>query len=129
MPEPVQPSPNTPPPSRKPMQLVSEVQDQPTLSSLISQNPTIPTTTTKPVSRETEYVHRAAWKAGVMGSLNVLFAVLAVRTILLFAVVGAFVLTWTVVKAPDPITTPSLIILAVYGLLVVLPVVWLSSRR
>lgn len=76
-----------------------------------------------------EYVHRNAWKAGVMGSLNVLFAVIAARFILLVAVAGALILAWPVAKAPDPIAIPALIMLGVYCLLVVIPMVWLASRR
>jgi hypothetical protein len=91
------------------------------------------TTATTPasaaLSRETEFVTRAAWRAGVLGAVNALFVILAVRAILLVAVVGALVLAWTVAKSADPIPYPSLIMLVVYGLLVVIPVVWLSSRR
>jgi uncharacterized membrane protein len=86
-------------------------------------------TTTTATPPSAEYVHRAAWKAGVMGALNLLAVVLAVRLILLVAVVGALILAWSVVKATDPVPYPSLIMLVVYGLLVVIPVVWLSSRR
>lgn len=84
----------------------------------------------KPVPRETaEFVHRAAWKAGVLGSLNVLFAVVAVRFVLLIAVVGAFVLAKLALDVPEPVKTPALIMLGVYCATVVLPMVWLASRR
>lgn len=125
---------NTPPPSRRPMQLVGErtVPDPP-LSALIAGA----TTTAQPkppqgVSRETEYIARSAWKQGVMGALNVLTLLLAVRLILFVAVVGAIVLAWTIVpllKPSDPVAVPALIMLAIYGVLVVIPMVWLSSRR
>ena len=111
------------------MQLVGESKtpDTPqTLSSLISQttqNPAIPTTTPKPSG---EYVHRAAWKAGVMGALNALFVILAVRAILLVAVVGAIYLAIIVVAAPDPWRLGAL---AVYAIAVVLPTVWLTARQ
>src|SRR5580698_442366 len=46
--------------------------DTQTLSGLIAaQTMTAQTSSTpKPVPRETEFVHRGAWKAGVMGALN-----------------------------------------------------------
>ncbi|HEX3521265.1 MAG TPA: hypothetical protein VHT52_04170 [Stellaceae bacterium] len=73
-----------------------------------------------------EYVHRAQWKATVMASLNVLFVILAVRSIVMVAVVGAIVIAARVVAAPDPWRLGAL---AVYALVVVVPTVWLSSRR
>jgi hypothetical protein len=79
-----------------------------------------------PVSRETEFVTRGAWKAGVLGALNALFIVLAVRAILLVAVVGAIILASAVVAAPDPWRLGAL---AIYAALIVVPTVWLSARR
>jgi hypothetical protein len=73
-----------------------------------------------------EFVHRAAWKAGVMGSLNVLVQVLAVRLTLLVSVGGAIYLTWLALAQPDPYR---LACLGVYSLVVVVPLVWLSARR
>lgn len=123
-----QPPENTPRRSRSPMQLVGERQlpDQPTLSHLIASATTTATTAPNPPA---EYVHRAAWKAGVLGSLNVLAVVLAVRIILLVAVIGALILAWAALHTPETVPYPALIMLVVYGLLVVVPVVWLSSRR
>lgn len=119
---------NTPQRSRAPMQLVGEKQlpDQPSLSNLIAAATT--NTTPKPtVSRETgEYVHRAAWKAGVLGSINVLAIVLAVRLGLLVAIVGAIVLTYITIEAPDPFRLGAL---AIYCAFVLLPTTWLASRR
>jgi hypothetical protein len=63
-----------------------------------------------------------------MGAFNALAVVLAVRVILLVAVIGALILAWTVLKAADPVAWPSLVMLVVYCLFVVCPVVWLSSR-
>ena len=71
-----------------------------------------------------EYVHRAAWKAGVMGSLNVLFAVIAVRLILLVAVLGAIGLTYLAVQQPEPMRLGAL---AIYVAFVVVPASWLAS--
>lgn len=119
-----QPSTNTPPPSRRPMQLVGESRapDPVPLSSLTSQNQTTPTTTALP----SEYVHRAAWKAGVMGSLNVLFVILAVRLILLVAVIGAIALTLIAAREPDPWRLAAV---AAYAIIVVVPLTWLAARK
>ena len=61
-----------------------------------------------------------------MGAINVLAVVLAIRLILLVAVAGAIWLTVLVVAAPDPWRLGAL---AIYAAIVVLPTVWLSSRR
>jgi hypothetical protein len=120
---------NTPPRSRAPMQLVGEktLPDQPTLSSLIA---TATTTATTPpnaaIPRGTEFQHRAAWKAGVLGSINVLAIVLAVRLGLLVAIVGAIVLTYITIQAPDPFKLGAL---AIYAAFVILPTTWLASHR
>ena len=79
----------------------------------------------KPTPQQAEYIHRAAWKAGVLGSLNVLVAVIAIRFILLAAVAGAIVLTYITIEAPDPWRLAAL---GVYMALVVLPATWLASR-
>ena len=126
------PSENTPLRSRAPMQLVGEkaLPDQPaSLSSLIAAN--TPTTSSTPkVSRETgEYVHRAAWKAGVLGSLNLLAVVLAVRLVLLVAVIGALWLAKLAIEVPPSVQMPALVMLGTYCLTTVIPLVWLSSRK
>jgi hypothetical protein len=133
------PSENTPPRSRAPMQLVGEktLPDQPTsLSSLIA---TAATTSTTPKtmasiaaglpSREGEFQHRAAWKAGVMGALNLLAVVLAVRLVLLVAVIGALWLAKLALDVPVAMQMPALVMLGVYCATVVIPMVWLSSRK
>ena len=136
------PSENTPPRSRAPMQLVGEKQipaDQ-TLSSLIAaQTTTTGQTSSTPKtmasiaasipSREGEYQHRAAWKAGVMGGLNLLAIVLAVRLVLLVAVIGALWLAKLALDVPVAMQMPALIMLGVYCGAVVIPMVWLSSRK
>jgi hypothetical protein len=71
-------------------------------------------------------VHRAAWKAGVLGSINVLAVVLAVRLGLLIAIVGAIVLTYITIQAPDPFKLGAL---AIYAAFVILPTTWLASNR
>jgi uncharacterized membrane protein len=114
------------------MELVSEKQipEAPSLSTLIASQATATTTAqTAPPKPTAEYVHRAAWKAGVLGAINVLVAVVAVRFVLLLAVVGAFVLAKLSLDVAEPVKTPALIMLGVYCATVVLPMVWLSSRR
>ena len=73
-----------------------------------------------------EYIHRAAWKAGVLGAINVLIQVVAVRVIVLVAVSGGIVLASIALGNPDPWR---LGVLTIYSLAVVVPVVWLASRH
>jgi uncharacterized BrkB/YihY/UPF0761 family membrane protein len=61
-----------------------------------------------------------------MGSLNVLFIVLAVRAILLIAVIGSIILAVIVERSPDPWRLAAL---GVYAAVVVVPTIWLSSRK
>src|SRR5580704_9085084 len=125
------PSENMPPRSRAPMQLVAEkaLPEQPaSLSSLIAANTTT-SSTPNPIPRgipNGELVNRAAWRAGVLGSINVLAIVLAVRLGLLVAIVGAICLTYIAIQAPDPLRLGAL---AIYCSFVLLPTTWLASRR
>jgi hypothetical protein len=64
-----------------------------------------------------------------MGALNLLAVVLAVRLVLLVAVVGALWLAKLALDVPAPVQQPALIMLGVYCVTVVLPMVWLSSRK
>ena len=66
-----------------------------------------------------------AWKAGVLGALNLAARVLAVRLILLLATIGAAGLTWMALAEHDPLR---LIAVGIYTLTVVVPLIWLSSR-
>jgi hypothetical protein len=75
---------------------------------------------------QTEYIHRANWKAGVLGALNVATAILAVRLILLSSVLGAIGLTYLVLREPDPYRLAAL---GVYAGVVVVPLIWLTARR
>jgi hypothetical protein len=82
--------------------------------------------TTTPPNLQAEFQHRVAWKAGVLGALNMMATVLAVRLILLIAVGGAISLTWLALQQPDLIR---LAVLGVYCAAVVIPTVWLSVYR
>lgn len=73
-----------------------------------------------------EYIHRAAWKAGVLGALNVATKILAVRLTLFAAVCGAIALSYLVLRDP---TWPALGVLGVYAGVVVVPLIWLAATR
>jgi hypothetical protein len=67
-----------------------------------------------------------AWRAGVLGAVNVLVMILAVRAILALAVIGAIILAWVTIRDPDPLRLGAL---AVYAVTVLFPVAWLAARR
>lgn len=73
-----------------------------------------------------ELAYRRSWKAGVIGALNLASAILAARLILLLAVLGAVGLDWIALAEPDPVRLAAI---GIYGGMVVLPVVWVASRR
>lgn len=83
---------------------------------------TMATTTTPPP----EYVHRAAWKAGVLGALNALSLILAVRLTLLCAVSGAFVLAYLAIQNATPYQS---LVLVIYTAVVVVPLIWLAAHK
>lgn len=72
-----------------------------------------------------EFVHRSAWKAGVLGALNVLIQVVSARLIVMVAVVGGIALTSMALTTPDLFRLGAL---AIYAGAVVIPAVWLASR-
>lgn len=82
--------------------------------------------TTLPPNQQFELMQRAAWRAGVMGSLNALALVLAARLIVLVAVAGAIALTFSALGHPDSWNTQ--VVLGVYTSGAVL-VSWLVSRK
>lgn len=86
-----------------------------------------PSLTTKPTTTtlQTEIISRAAWKAGVIGGLNVAASILAVRLILMISVLGAIGLAVMALWIPDPVRLGAL---ALYTVTVVLPLVWLGSH-
>jgi hypothetical protein len=87
--------------------------------------PSMPRTTSPP-NLQAEYVHRAAWKAGVLGAINVAVAVLAARLVVLVAVIGGIALTWLALAIPDPMRLGAL---GIYCVAVVIPCIWLAGRR
>ena len=95
------------------------------MSSLIGQT----NTTTKTATSSTpnvEFQVRSEWKTAVLASLNVLFVILAVRAILLVAVIGAIYLTIIATTTPDPWRMGAV---AVYAIIVVVPLTWLAARK
>lgn len=70
-------------------------------------------------------VTRAAWRAGVLGAINVFALILSLRLILLISICGAIGLTW-VNSGTEPLRLAAV---AGYCLLVVVPMVWLSARK
>jgi hypothetical protein len=71
-----------------------------------------------------DVAHRAAWKAGVLGAINVLALVLAGRALVLVAIAGSIFLTWLALGNPDPYRLAAL---GIYCLMVVCPSVWLAK--
>ena len=84
------------------------------------------TETASPPDLHKEYIERGAWKQGVLGTLNVVSVLLAVRLTLLLSVGGATYLTYLALQNPDPYRLGAL---AIYAGVVVIPMVWLASRR
>jgi hypothetical protein len=90
---------------------------------------TSPTTTTTTRLNQPELarevVARGAWKQAVLGTLDVAIRVVAARLIVLVGTVGGIWLTWFALQEPDPYRLGAL---AIYGLGVFIPSVWLASR-
>jgi hypothetical protein len=84
------------------------------------------TATTTPSNLQTEYVARAAWKQGLIGALNALSVILAVRLTLLVAVCGAIALAYLALQQADPYRLAAL---GIYAAVVCVPLVWLAARR
>lgn len=90
-------------------------------------NPTQTATTSftpAPQIAQQEYIHRAAWKAGMLGAVNVMAKVLAARLIVLVAIVGGIMLALPALSNPDWVR---MAILGVYCLGVVFPAVALAA--
>ena len=65
-----------------------------------------------------------AWRAGVMGAIGVLVAVVSARLLVAISIIGAAFLTWVVLQNPDQY---KLIALGIY-MLAPVSTVWLASR-
>ncbi len=62
----------------------------------------------------------------ILAAMNGLGAILAVRLMLALAVCGAFVLAYTAMPKPDSM---ALWMLGIYGVVVIAPLAWLSTKR
>src|SRR5215475_14117482 len=124
VPSPDQRSGNTPPGSR-PMTLVGERRLPDTPSSPTTNPTTLSqlSSAAQTTTTQAEYVHRTAWKAGVLGALNVVLAIVAVRLTLLVSVSGAIWLSWLALAQPDPYRLGAL---GVYAVVVVVPLILLA---
>lgn len=122
---------NTPITSRRRMQVVAEreVPDAaaPEPAGITTTTPTTTSSTLSPAATtiSDELIGRQAWRAGVIGSLTVAIRILAARSILLFAVLGAIGLAWLALSAADYVR---LVALALYTVSVVCPLIWLASK-
>lgn len=81
---------------------------------------------TSPAARDAEIMHRAQWKSGVMGAVAVISQVLALRLLVLVAIAGGIWLTWIALATPDPFRLGAL---GIYGILIVVPTIWLAGSR
>lgn len=75
---------------------------------------------------ERDEQRQRAWKAGMLGAINVLAAVLAARWIAMMSVSGAILLSLAVLPQPD---LYKLGLLSIYCLAVVGPCIWLAAKR
>lgn len=83
-----------------------------------------PSIVTTPPPAETQQIK--AWRAGAIGAVNVIAAILAVRLTLLVGVAGAIGLTWLALQQPDPVR---LIALGIYVVGTIPALTWLAGRR
>ena len=109
------------------MQVVAEreVADPPELPAPTTTTPTTTSSISLQTTTSDELISRAAWRAGVLGSLTVAIRILAARSILLFAVLGAIGLAWLALSASDYVRLAAL---ALYTITVVGPLVWLAGK-
>jgi hypothetical protein len=110
------------------MQLVGERQIPDTPSSTpqsetLQQTIQRATTPTDQTQLAQEYITRRAWRAAVLGAINVLIAVVAVRLIVLIGVCGGIFLTYLALDQPDWFRIGTL---GIYCVGVIFPAVWLA---
>jgi hypothetical protein len=88
--------------------------------------PAMPTPSGAPLPNlQGEYIHRAAWRAGVLGSLNFAAKILAARAIVLIAVLGGIGLTWTALADPNGYRIG---VMAIYAVGAIGGSVWLAAK-
>lgn len=93
---------------------------------------TTPTTTSSTSSQATtnelnaELISRYAWRQGLLASISVISQILAVRVVLLVAVLGAVFLTYLALSQGDVLRLGAL---GIYCAVVVAPIVFLSYKR
>ena len=61
-----------------------------------------------------------------MGAMEVLWTVIALRTVLLVAVSGGIFLTWLALQQPDPYRLGAL---AIYSISTIMPCVWMATKK
>jgi|SRR5262245_47722040 len=123
--EPAPQSEPTPKRSRSPMQVVAERRLADPSTPLATPMPSEMTHSVKETtSPSTSIGPDRAWRAGVLGAINVLTMVLAGRLLVALAVAGSIFLTWLTLGNPDPYRLAAL---GIYCLLAVVPCVWLAS--
>ena len=88
----------------------------PTMPRTVLPNPNLP---------YEEQMHRGAWTAGVLGTLNVLALVLSARLIVLIGILGGIGLTYVALQSPDPWRLGAL---GIYAIAIVIPTVWFAPR-
>lgn len=117
------------PPPRPRMLLVQEqnLPDSPQKAAVETPSaPPPPRTNPNSAAFQQEVMSRRAWRASVIGSLNVAAMILAARFILLLATLGAFCLAYIATQSAQPL---QLVAVGIYLLGVVFPLTWLSSRQ
>ena len=85
------------------------------------------TAATQTTAVQRELVSRGAYRSAVIGTVNVLIQVVAIRFILLIAVAGAVALSLLAMNLPRDLF--SWVPPAIYAVTVVCPLIWLASRR
>lgn len=108
------------------MQVVAEreVPDAPPVDTT-----TLPTSSnysqTTTTDASAELLSRHAWRQGVLAALTVAIRILAVRSILLLAAVGAIMLAYIALDKGDLLRLATL---GIYLVGALIPLVWLASR-
>jgi hypothetical protein len=109
------------------MQLVAEQEFPDEMLPMQQPMPTAtPSRTRSTESSAASRPENLAYRAAVIGAVNVLLRILSMRVILLISVVGGIGLAVVVLQQPDVLR---LGVLGIYAVAIVIPVIWLASRR